>query len=108
MMGFAQKSFDVPICKNGSGVLLLGKKEISLYDSSSCIRCGMCLRACAMHLSPGPLSMLIENEKFDLAQQNHVMDCLECGACAYGCPAHRPLVQHMRRAKAEIRKRAKK
>ena len=33
--------------------------------------------------------------------------CLECGSCAYVCPAHRPLVQNIRRAKAEIRKRKK-
>jgi len=31
-----------------------------------------------------------------------VMNCMECGACAYICPAKRPLVQHFRRAKAEI------
>jgi electron transport complex protein RnfC len=36
------------------------------------------------------------------------MDCLECGACAYVCPAKRPLVQHNRRAKAEIRRQMKK
>ena len=30
------------------------------------------------------------------------MNCFECGSCAYVCPAHRPLVQHNRRAKAVI------
>ena len=30
------------------------------------------------------------------------MDCIECGCCAYVCPAGRPLVQHMRRAKSEV------
>ncbi|MGE4300923.1 MAG: electron transport complex subunit RsxC [Victivallaceae bacterium] len=108
MMGFAQRSVDVPVSKNASGVLLLGKDDIVQYESTACIRCGRCLRGCPMHLSPGPLSMLIESGKFDLAANNHVMDCLECGACAYGCPAHRPLVQHMRRAKAEIRRLMKK
>ncbi len=108
MMGFAQKSFDVPICKNSSGVLLLGKQDVSLYESAGCIRCGACYKGCPMHLSAGPMSVAIEAERFDLAEQNHVMDCLECGACAYVCPASRPLVQHLRRAKAQIRKNAQK
>ena len=108
MMGFAQKSLGVTVMKNTSGILLLAPEEVVQYDSTACIRCGQCLRACAMGISPGPLSTAIESEQFDLALQNHVMDCMECGSCAYVCPAHRPLVQHFRRAKAEIRNRMKK
>ncbi len=50
------------------------------------------------------LATAIEGGRIDLAEQNHVMDCLECGSCAYVCPAHRPLVQTLRLAKAEIRR----
>ena len=55
-----------------------------------------------MRLLPGPISVLVESEKYDQAEQAFVMDCVECGACSYVCPANRPLVQHFRRAKAEI------
>ena len=55
-----------------------------------------------MQLMPGILSSQIENERFDDARSWHVMDCIECGCCSYVCPAGRPLVQHMRRAKAEV------
>jgi electron transport complex protein RnfC len=58
-----------------------------------------------MHLSSCLLATAIENGRWDLAKQNHVMDCIECGSCAYVCPAHRPLVQLMRSAKMELRKR---
>ena len=58
-----------------------------------------------MNINPSYLGIVIESEKFDLAMNSNVMDCIECGACAYVCPAHRPLVQHIRRAKAEIRSR---
>ena len=34
------------------------------------------------------------------------MDCIECGACAYVCPSHIPLVQYYRYAKGEIRTQA--
>lgn len=104
MMGFAQKSFDVPVAKNTSGILLLPVEYAMNYISSGCIRCGRCVEGCPMNLVPCLLGNAVEAERFDLAAQNHVMDCLECGSCAYVCPAHRPLVQHMRRAKAEIRK----
>ena len=52
--------------------------------------------------------VLIEAEEFEMAEQNCVMDCMECGTCAYICPAKRPLVQHFRRAKGEILARRRK
>lgn len=108
MMGFAQKSLDVPIMKNASGLLLLSKEEVSQYTSEACIRCGRCVDACPMALLPSTLSVAAENEVFDLTEEYHVMDCMECGCCAYACPAHRPLVQHFKRAKAEIAAKRKK
>ncbi len=107
MMGFAQKSFDVPVAKNSSGILLLPRDVAVNYQSSGCIRCGRCVQGCPMNLLPCLLCTAVEGDRFDLAEQNHVMDCLECGSCAYVCPAHRPIVQQLRRAKAELRKRKK-
>jgi electron transport complex protein RnfC len=104
MMGFAQKSFQVPVAKNTSGILLLPFRLAVNYEASGCIRCGRCVQGCPMHLMPCLLSTAIEADRFDLAFQNHVMDCMECGSCAYVCPDHRPLVQNIRRAKAELRK----
>lgn len=105
MMGFAQRSLAASIQKNSGGLLLLPQERISQYRSMPCIRCGKCLDVCPMTLNPSYLGTVIENEKFDLASENNVMDCIECGACAYVCPAYRPLIQHFRRAKAEIRSR---
>lgn len=104
MMGTAQKSFQVPVAKNTSGILLLPIHLAVNYEASGCIRCGRCVQGCPMHLMPCLLSTAIEADRFDLALQNHVMDCMECGSCAYVCPDHRPLVQNIRRAKAELRK----
>ncbi len=105
MMGFAQRSFEVPVAKNTSGILLLPVSVALNYESGNCIRCGRCVQGCPMYLSPCLLATAIEGGRWDLAQQNHVMDCIECGSCAYVCPAHRPLVQLMRRAKAELRRK---
>ena len=104
MMGFAQRSFQVPIGKNTSGILLIPQEQAFNFESSGCIRCGRCVQGCPMHLMPCLLSTAIEAGRFDLAAENHVMDCMECGSCAYVCPDHRPLVQNVRRAKAALRK----
>ena len=108
MMGFAQKSLDVTLMKNSSGIVLLDRDEISLFTSQACIRCGRCIDVCPMNILPGPLSVMVESEDFGLAEQYHAMDCIECGSCSYVCPSFRPLVQHFRRAKAEINARRRK
>ena len=105
MMGFAQRSFDVPVAKNTSGILLFPPGAALNFSSSPCIRCGRCVGACPMGLAPCLLCAAIEGGRFDLAQKGHVMDCLECGACAYVCPSRRPLVQQFRRAKAQLRRK---
>lgn len=102
MMGFSVYSLDIPISKNTSGILLMSADEVNQYKSFSCLRCGRCNDTCPMQLMPGILSVQIEKERFELADDWHVLDCMECGCCAYVCPASRPLVQHMRRAKTEV------
>ena len=102
MMGFAQKTLDVTITKNSSGILLLSEKEIHQYGSDPCIHCGRCVRTCPMNLLPSTISLAVESERYDVAEKLHAAFCIECGACTYACPAHRPLTQHCRRAKAEI------
>ena len=109
MMGFAQSNIDVPVAKNSSGVLLMAPEEIEQFEGNPCIRCSRCVKACPMNLLVPTLSTMIEAGEFTMAEHNYVMDCVECGTCAYICPAKRPLVQHFRRAKAEIlAKRRKK
>ena len=107
MMGMSVYSLDTPILKNTSGILLLSESELYEYEAHPCIRCGRCNDNCPMAMMPGILSVQIENQRFELAEEWHVTDCIECGCCSYGCPAHRPLVQLMRRAKGEIIARRK-
>lgn len=108
MMGFAQSSIEVTVMKNTSGILLLGPEMVSQYESGACIRCGRCVDVCPMNLMPGSLSVMGENERFELMEGHHAMDCMECGSCAFVCPAGRPLVQHLRRGKGEIAAKRRK
>jgi electron transport complex protein RnfC len=40
-----------------------------------------------------------------MAGEQNLFDCFECGSCSFVCPAHIPLVQQFRMAKAMVRKR---
>ncbi len=109
MMGLAQGGLSAAMTKTTSGLLVLPRGQASQFSSMACISCGRCVAGCPMGLMPCELGEFVENEDFDAAEKNNVMDCIECGSCAYDCPAHRPLVQHMRRGKAEVaaRRRAR-
>ena len=102
MMGIAQRSLEVTIMKNTSGVLLIAQDEVSQYTSEPCIRCGRCVDCCPMQILPATISQAVENKRFDWAEKLNVMACIECGSCSYSCPSHRPLNQHFKRAKVEI------
>jgi electron transport complex protein RnfC len=41
------------------------------------------------------------------AEKYGAMNCIECGSCAYNCPAKRPLVQTISLAKAKIKEMKK-
>ena len=52
-----------------------------------------------------PLFLHKAQTKGDLEslEKGNVMDCIECGSCAYGCPAGIPLVQSFRTGKKLLR-----
>ncbi|MCP3984454.1 MAG: electron transport complex subunit RsxC [bacterium] len=107
MMGSAAPCLDVPITKGTSGVVAFTEREslTTQVVEHPCIRCGYCLDACPMFLDPSQLGLLAANERHqEMADRHHLMSCFECGACAYVCPSHIPLVQRFRVAKAALRK----
>jgi electron transport complex protein RnfC len=55
-----------------------------------------------VNLIPGELGKLCEFNQFEDAADKDLFQCIECGACAYVCPAKRPLVQLFQYGKAEI------
>jgi electron transport complex protein RnfC len=102
MMGFAQHSLDATTTKTTSGLVFLRPDQVRTFSSMPCISCGRCVQACPMTLMPAELSQMIEAEDIEAAEELNILDCIECGCCAFECPAHRPLVQHMKQAKACI------
>lgn len=110
MMGQAQWDPNAPVTKGTSAVLMLSKDSVyGAVDDPVCIRCGKCVRNCPMHLMPCYIAEASRNHDFDDCGKYGAMSCVECGCCSYNCPAKVEIVQSIRVAKAELRrKNAKK
>lgn len=102
MMGIALSSDTAPVLKGTSGIICLDAAESREPDEGDCIRCGFCLKACPMGLSPTRLNYHIRNRRFERARAEHVQDCIECGCCSFVCPARIRLVHSFKFAKAEL------
>jgi len=102
MMGFALNDLKVPVTKGTSGIVVLTQEEARRADETQCIRCGACVDVCPLNLVPTKLALASRHRDWAVAKRYHLMACCECGCCAYVCPAALPLVQLMRRGKAQI------
>ncbi|MCR4735101.1 MAG: electron transport complex subunit RsxC [Treponema sp.] len=105
MMGFAMVSADFPIAKGTSGVTFLTKKETFLEEESQCISCGNCVAKCAMRLSPALIVRELKAGNIEKAKSFGLMDCIECGCCAFVCPAKVNLIQRIRLGKGIVRQK---
>jgi len=99
MMGLAQFTDELPVMKTTSGVLVERREEEEPDRFGPCIRCARCVEACPMQLVPTRLSVLAEAGLFDAMAEWGVVDCIECGCCAYVCPARRPIVHQVKLGK---------
>jgi electron transport complex protein RnfC len=102
MMGIAQADGDAPVVKGTSGLILLAEDEVTEPDPSACIRCGRCVDHCPMNLVPNEIVRFVEKGKLERAEQYGIMDCMECGVCAYICPSKIGHVQLMKLGKAAL------
>jgi electron transport complex protein RnfC len=105
MMGQPVASLDVPILKGTSGILAFTEAETSRPNEYTCLKCGRCLEACSNFLNPSKLSRLARAGRYDEMEKYFALDCMECGACSFACPSNIPIVQLIRTAKSEIRRR---
>lgn len=102
MMGKAIVNIDAPTLKGTSSILYLTEAQTKREPESNCIRCGKCVGACPMGLEPYLLSKLYRVKDFETLEDHKVYDCIECGCCQFTCPAHIPLLDSVRQAKATV------
>ena len=102
MTGWAQPDTSASVVKGTSGVVVLTSDVVDAGEEAECVRCGKCIEACPMSLSPNYIVQAARRAQWDKAEMWGALDCFECGCCSFACPAYIPHVSYVRKAKAEI------
>ncbi len=100
MMGMCLYDPDMPVVKTSNALL-----AIKTYDerkTSSCIRCGRCVRVCPLGLMPADIDRAYKVKNIEELKELKVTLCMNCGSCTYVCPANRKLAETNQLAKALI------
>ena len=102
MMGIAVPDLEQPILKNTNAILAFGEAEATPPEPTACIKCGKCIAHCPLSLMPCEMETAYKKGNIERLMHLKVNLCMECGCCSFGCPAHRPLVQTNKLAKAKL------
>ena len=104
MMGVAQMDVHYPITRQNNGLLAFGAKAAEPAPSTACIRCGRCVNACPMSLSPLEIRKAYYDLDTERLDQLMADLCIACGTCSYVCPAKRQLTQSVTLAKTYLKR----
>lgn len=104
MMGIAVPSLDAPVLKMTNAVIALDEKDARPPKTTACINCGECVNHCPLRLDPREIAKAYRLDLCEELKKLCADLCMECGCCAYVCPAKRPIVQNNKLAKAKLNK----
>lgn len=104
MMGTAVSNPATPVLKQNNAILAFGPTMSHLPKPGPCIRCGSCINACPMGLSPVEIAGAFQRRDAEMLDKLMTDLCIGCGTCTFVCPAKRPVTQTMNLAKGVLQK----
>ena len=104
LRGYTCLNMDIPVTESMDCIYVQDRSEVIHNANRQCVNCGNCVRICPVNIDVNLISRFSEFSIFDRCQELGVLNCIECGLCAYYCTAGRSLVQFMSFAKKEIEK----
>ena len=108
MMGITVPDTSAPIMKTTNAIIALTEKDAYIPEAQPCIKCGRCINVCPFGINPPLIAKAFKNGNAEELEKLGTNVCMECGCCQYVCPAHRPIVQNNKLAKAFIKERKAK
>ena len=108
MMGIAQSDLSVPVIKATNSILCLLKDQNGAAENPVCMRWGKCVSVCPMRLQPLYMYRFTNADRVEELKRLNVLDCIECGSCAFTCPGKLPLVETFRKGKQKVREASAK
>lgn len=103
MMGHSMPDENHPVMKGTNALIAFDEKDGGIPGETPCINCGSCIQRCPLHLDPPGFGKAYDMKDPEELERLKVNLCMECGVCAYVCPAKRHLVQRNRLAKGMLR-----
>ena len=90
MTGWAQSDTSASVVKGTSGVVVLTSDVVDLGEESECVRCGKCVEACPMFLSPNFIVQSARRGQWDRAEMWGPWTASSAGAAPSSAPPASP------------------